>query len=80
MPDYAALAAKWRAEYPFALNYTRKGGPKTAVGYVVGSKVARSREDAERIQRGMELTDAQYGHVTTYSIELRSGTAETRGA
>jgi hypothetical protein len=78
--NLAALGAKWRAEYPYLLNYTRRGGPKTALGLVVGSRIARSREDAERIQRGMELTDSQYGHVTTYSIELRAGTAETRGA
>lgn len=64
----AALAAK----FPYVLHYTRRGGRNTGVGLVVGSRSALSREHAESIQQRMEQDDARCGHVTDYSITLRS--------
>lgn len=69
----AKFTARQRAEFPYSLDYNRQGGPNTGVGLQIGSRVARSREHAEAIQRDMELQDAAYGHVTTYSIVKRAG-------
>lgn len=68
----AKFTARQRAEYPYVLRYTRRGGRNSGVGLVAGSRVARSREDAEAQQRRMEGEDAAHGHATTYEIEERS--------
>jgi hypothetical protein len=73
----AKFTARQRAEFPYVLRYNRRGGRNTGVGLTIGSSAARSHEEAEAMQRSMERDDAQYGHVTTYSIELRDSAAST---
>lgn len=64
--------ARQRAEHPYVLNYTRRGGRNSGVGLQVGCRIARSREDAEAQRRLMELSDAAHGHITTYEIAERT--------
>ena len=66
------FTARQRADYPYVLRYTRRGGRNTGVGLVVGSRTARSHEDAEAQQQLMEREDAAHGHTTTYEIEERA--------
>lgn len=75
----AELIARLAAEYPYVLNYTRHGGSNTAVGFVVGSRPARSREEAEVQRRLMESVDDAYGHSATYEIAERAAAREDEG-
>lgn len=68
----AKFAEQQRADYPYVLRWDRRGGHNSGVGLQLGSRVARSHEDAEAQQRQMEIVDAVYGHTTTYEIEERA--------
>ncbi len=66
--EIRALLAQRAAEKPYRLEYRRVGGHRTGVGLVLGSRPAKSVEDAERQRRLMEREDEAHGHETTYTI------------